>query len=97
MVNETIINKDDIIADLEELKNKYMCLKDQYQDLEKEYNNLKKDLNTAYDNYDDVNKRWHHTIDEKDIAMKYIEKLLVENDQIGEIVKFYLNYERMGY
>lgn len=87
-----MVNKED---ELNSLKQQFSYLKTEYCALEENYNNLKKELEVANEDYLDVNKRWHHTIEEKDIAMKYIEKLLIENERIGEIIKFCLDYKRV--
>lgn len=94
MVEETFTNNyNQTISDLEELKNKYSCLKVEYYALEESYNNLKKDLESLNNNYNFVNASYLSIRKDYEKAMEYIEKLLLENNQFGEIVKLYLDYK----
>ncbi len=100
MVNENVsrylAEMNNLRCALKSLQDKFDCLRSEHCALEESYNTLKKELEVANDDYKDVNKRRRQAIKEKEIAMKYIEKLLVENERIGEIVKFCLYYKR-GY
>lgn len=81
------------ISGLEELQNKYNCLKAEYYALEESYNNLKKELGSLNNNYDFVNTSCFSIRKDYEKAMEYIEKLLLENNQFGEIIQFYLDYK----
>lgn len=85
-----MVNKED---ELNSLKQQFSCLKIEYYALEESYNNLEKELGSLNNNYDFVNTSCFSIRKDYEKAMEYIEKLLLENNQFGEIIQFYLDYK----